>query len=101
MSDYEESIDDDTKVTIAAEFLRYAPPGEFNEVYNDVAALVDDETILRKATAEAVGQYNVEQFIPVSVPNTKDKCLLTPQAALPNGRYVDPRTKQSFSQSLK
>lgn len=97
MSDYEESIDEETKVTIAAEFLRYAPPGEFNEVYNDVAALVDDETILRKATQEAVAQYNVEQFLPVEVPNTKDKCLLTPQAALPNGRYLDPKTKQSFS----
>jgi len=97
MSDYEESIDDETKVSIAAEFMRYAPPGEFNEVYNDVAALVDDETILKKAAAEAVPQYNIDQFLPVALPNSKESCLLTPHAALPDGRYLDPKTKQSFS----
>ena len=33
MSDYEQEapIDDETKAEIAAEFLKYAPPGEFNE----------------------------------------------------------------------
>ena len=74
MSDYEtETIDDETKAEIAAEFLKYAPPGEFNEVYNDVAVLVDDENILKKGAAEAVPHYNLEQFLPVDVPNSKDK----------------------------
>ena len=33
MSDYEQEapIDDETKAEIAAEFLKYAPPGEFEE----------------------------------------------------------------------
>jgi len=99
MSDYEQEapIDDETKAEIAAEFLKYAPPGEFNEVYNDVAALLDDENILRKGAAEAVPTYNLEQFLPVEVPNSKDKCLLTPHAGLPNGRYLDPKSKQSFN----
>lgn len=43
------------------------------KVYNDVAALVDDENILRKGAAEAVPTYNLEQFLPVEVPNSKDK----------------------------
>ena len=52
MSDYEEPIDDETKVAIAAEFMKYAPPGEFNEVYNDVAKLIANDDLLKQATAE-------------------------------------------------
>jgi capping protein alpha len=109
MSDYEqEIIDDETKVSIAAEFMRYAPPGEFAEVYNDVAALVNDDAILKRATSEAIGQWNVDQFLPVNLKNDQQqqqynsgdhdgsKCLLTPSAALDNGRYCDPKSKQTF-----
>ena len=52
MSDYEEQIDDETKVAIGAEFMKYAPPGEFNEVYNDVAKLLANEELLKQATSE-------------------------------------------------
>ena len=51
MSDYDEPISDETKVEIAAEFMKYAPPGEFNEVYNDVAKLVDNPDLLKRATS--------------------------------------------------
>ena len=51
MSDYDEPISDETKVEIAAEFMKYAPPGEFNEVYNDVAKLVDNPELLKQATS--------------------------------------------------
>ena len=82
MSDYEEPIDDETKVSIAAEFMKYAPPGEFNEVYNDVAKLIANDELLRQATSEvrttfittsilillqAVGEYNIQQFTPVEL----------------------------------
>ena len=86
MSDYEtETIDDETKAEIAAEFLKYAPPGEFNEVYNDVAVLVDDENILKKGAAEAVPHYNLEQFLPVDVPNSKDKLM----AEICSSRFIN------------
>ena len=52
MSDYDEPIDDETKVEIAAEFLKYAPPGEFNEVYNDVTKLVNDPELMKQATSQ-------------------------------------------------
>ena len=57
MSDYEEQIDDETKVAIGAEFMKYAPPGEFNEVYNDVAKLLANEELLKQATSEVSQLY--------------------------------------------
>ena len=57
MSDYEEPIDDETKVSIAAEFMKYAPPGEFNEVYNDVAKLIANDELLRQATSEVITTF--------------------------------------------
>lgn len=94
MSDYDEPISDETKVEIAAEFMKYAPPGEFNEVYNDVAKLVDNPDLLKRATSIAVGEYNVQQFTPVELDG--DKCLLTSFATLENGRYFNPRSNKSF-----
>lgn len=94
MSDYDEPIDDETKVEIAAEFLKYAPPGEFNEVYNDVTKLVNDPELMKQATSQAVGEYNVQQFTPVDLDG--EKCLLTSFAHLDNGRYYNPRSNKSF-----
>jgi len=94
MSDYDEPISDETKVEIAAEFMKYAPPGEFNEVYNDVAKLVDNPELLKQATSLAVGEYNVQQFTPVDLEG--EKCLLTSFSSLDNGRYYNPRNKKSF-----
>jgi len=95
MSDYEEQIDDETKVAIGAEFMKYAPPGEFNEVYNDVAKLLANEELLKQATSEAVGDYNIQQFTPVNL-ESNEKCLLTGYSLLPNGRYYNPKTNKSF-----
>jgi capping protein alpha len=95
MSDYEEPIDDETKVSIAAEFMKYAPPGEFNEVYNDVAKLIANDELLRQATSEAVGEYNIQQFTPVEL-GESEKCLLTVHSLQPTGRYFDPKSKKSF-----
>jgi capping protein (actin filament) muscle Z-line, alpha len=89
----EEPISDATKIEMAADFLKFAPPGEFNEVYNDVATILHNENQMKEACRIAVPQWNVEQFLPVDLGNG-DKCLLTPAAALPDGRYYDPKSQQ-------
>lgn len=54
------------QVRIASEFLLQSPPGEFNEVFNDVRALLQDDPLLEKgACLEAVKRYNKAQFVPV------------------------------------
>jgi capping protein (actin filament) muscle Z-line, alpha len=50
-----------------SEFLIQSPPGEFNEVFNDVRTLLSDDTLLERGCLDAVKKYNKAQFVPVKV----------------------------------
>jgi capping protein alpha len=60
-------LTDTEKIRIASDFLLQSPPGEFNEVFNDVRTLLGDDHLLEKGCLEAVKQYNKSQFVPVKV----------------------------------
>lgn len=85
------------KVQIASDFIVNSPPGEFNEVFNDVRVLLGNDQLLKDGGAEAFALYNEEQFTPCPLPDAAEPVLVTPHGKLDGGRYVDPRTKQSFA----
>jgi capping protein alpha len=95
MADYDEEIPDEEKVTIASDFIKNAPPGEFNEVFSDVRRLLDNDALLKEGAAASFKEYNESQFTPVEVGDSK--CLLTPFSSIGGNKYFDPRTKQQFS----
>eukprot|EP00730_Choanoeca_flexa_P013971 TRINITY_DN5929_c0_g1_i1.p1 TRINITY_DN5929_c0_g1~~TRINITY_DN5929_c0_g1_i1.p1 ORF type:complete len:276 (+),score=67.93 TRINITY_DN5929_c0_g1_i1:103-930(+) len=95
MADYDEEIPPEEKVKIASDFVLNAPPGEFNEVFNDVRVLLADDGLLKEGAAESFVQYNEDSFTPAAVDD--GKVLITSHGRQPDGRYLDPKSKQIFS----
>lgn len=91
-----ESLTDEEKATVARRFIAHAPPGEFNEVFNDVRTLLNDDGLVRRSVSKAFAEYNRDQYIPTKIQGSDEECLVTDANDLGDGRFYDPRTRQSF-----
>jgi len=96
MGDYDEAISDAEKVKIVSNFIKSAPPGEFNEVFNDVRILLSDDRLLKEEASGAFAEYDIEQFTPCKVNGTDDLVLITKHGNLNASQFFDPGSKQQF-----
>ncbi|KAF8322453.1 F-actin capping protein, alpha subunit [Clavulina sp. PMI_390] len=88
----------DPRIAAAASFLLQSPPGEINDVLNDVRAIVPDDDALQEGLAHALEEYNVTQFITVPVPEQSHQVIISKagQVSGEEGRYLDPRSHTTF-----
>lgn len=88
----------DARIAAASNFLLQSPPGEINDVLNDVRAIVSDDEALQEGLIPALEEYNVSQFITVQVPGQSHQVIISKAGRLPgeNERYLDPRSHTSF-----
>ncbi|KAJ1568252.1 F-actin-capping protein [Cladochytrium tenue] len=87
---------EDQKKQLARRFILSSPPGEVNDVFNDVRVLLDDDDLLQEAVSEPFREYNTENFLNVKPPDADHDMLITTFGEIEPGRYVDPRSRQSF-----
>ncbi|KAI9478919.1 F-actin-capping protein subunit alpha [Zychaea mexicana] len=90
------SVPIEDKVKIASKFLLASPPGEVNDVFNDVRTLVDNDEALQDGILQALEQYNTEQLITVTLPESDYEVIVSNHGKVDEERFIDPRSKQSF-----
>uniref|UniRef100_A0A1I7Z6E2 F-actin-capping protein subunit alpha n=1 Tax=Steinernema glaseri TaxID=37863 RepID=A0A1I7Z6E2_9BILA len=89
-------VPDSEKARIASEFIMHAPPGEFNDVFNDVRILLDNDELLKEKCGPAITKHYKNNFAPVQLEGTGEPTLMTPFNELPDGRFFDPKSEKVF-----
>jgi capping protein alpha len=93
--------DSDERIQVASAFVLQSPPGEINDVLNDVRVIVNDDDVLEDGLLPALRDYNLAQFILVDVPDANHQTIVSDVARLQDSgeeeeRFLDPRSKTSF-----
>ncbi|KAI0084791.1 F-actin capping protein alpha subunit [Irpex rosettiformis] len=99
-------MDPQERIQAASKFLLQSPPGEINDVLNDVRNIISDDDTLQAGVLPALQEYNLAQFITASVPGRQHQSIVSEAARVPSGgedeeadgedRFWDPRSRTSF-----
>ncbi|KAJ2742185.1 ATP-binding mismatch repair protein [Coemansia sp. BCRC 34301] len=84
------------RIAKAAGFLLHSPPGEVDDVFNDIRGLVNDDDALQQHIEPVLAESNMQQFLAAEVPEQQSTVLITPYNQVSSGRYLDPNTRTVF-----
>ncbi|KAI0700035.1 F-actin-capping protein subunit alpha [Cerioporus squamosus] len=95
------------RIEAASKFLLQSPPGEINDVLNDVRNIISDDDSLQAGVLPALREYNTTQFTTADVPGHQHQSIVSDAARIPSSseeadgeasldRYWDPRSRTSF-----
>lgn len=92
------SMSTEERIEAVSQFLLQSPPGEINDVLNDVRVIFGDDESLETGVLPALQQYNLEQFTVAEVPGAGHTSIVSETAQIPGeqDRFLDPRSKRSF-----
>ncbi|KAJ2540067.1 F-actin-capping protein subunit alpha, partial [Coemansia sp. RSA 1933] len=66
------------KISKAVKLILSSPPGEVDDVFNDIRGIVNDDVGLQEQVRAVLAESNMQQFLVVEVPERESKVLLTP-----------------------
>ncbi|KAH9999617.1 F-actin capping protein alpha subunit [Russula compacta] len=92
------SLTAEERIQVASQFLLQSPPGEINDVLNDIRLIIGDDESLETGILPALQQYNLEQLTVAEVPEAGHSSIVSARARISGeeDRYLDPRSKKSF-----
>jgi len=85
-------VTDEQLMQICNGFLLAAPPGELNEVVQDVRCLLNNDDLLNRNATETFRTYNTQQMI--QVPNGDHSVIISKFGEVNPNEYLDPTGKQ-------
>jgi len=90
------------RVQAVANFVLQSPPGEINDVLNDIRNIISHDELLQDGIRPALKEYNLAQFITVDVPGNNHQTIVSEIGEVPplfegEERFLDPRSKTSFA----
>ncbi|KAH6908026.1 F-actin-capping protein subunit alpha [Coprinopsis sp. MPI-PUGE-AT-0042] len=94
-------MDQAERIQAVSNFLLQSPPGEINDVLNDIRNIIADDEALQEGVAPALQEYNVKQFTTVDVPETNHQSIVSEAARVGGSesneqRFLDPRSNTTF-----
>jgi len=86
----------DEKLKIVTKFLLDSPPGEVNDVFNDVRVLMADDAAFQDGILNALQEYNTKQYITVTLPGQENQVIVSKFGQIENDLFFDPKSHQAF-----
>ncbi|TDL17849.1 F-actin capping protein, alpha subunit [Rickenella mellea] len=89
------------RIAAASNFLLQSPPGEINDVLNDVRDIIQNDDALQSGILPALKEYNLAQFTTVDVPGCDHQVIVSEAGRIKSldggeDRFFDPRSKSTF-----